>query len=142
MPPWLLALRAAEAEATALVGPDTYRAWYRYLAVVGGAVPHEHDHELPLGAASPAAPSALTGSHSRAAIRASRSRKAIVLSPRLLGLGRKPGDVVDPPMAQRARRKDLFQQQGCREDAALGDGASVLGEPWYADAGHGEVAYL
>jgi cyclopropane-fatty-acyl-phospholipid synthase len=28
---WLLALRSAEAEATALVGPDTYRAWYRYL---------------------------------------------------------------------------------------------------------------
>jgi cyclopropane-fatty-acyl-phospholipid synthase len=28
---WLLALRSAEAEATALVGADTYRAWCRYL---------------------------------------------------------------------------------------------------------------
>jgi cyclopropane-fatty-acyl-phospholipid synthase len=28
---WLLALRSAEADATELVGPDTYRAWYRYL---------------------------------------------------------------------------------------------------------------
>lgn len=28
---WLLALRTAEDEATALVGADTFRAWYRYL---------------------------------------------------------------------------------------------------------------
>jgi len=28
---WLLALRSAEFEATAMVGPDTYRAWYRYV---------------------------------------------------------------------------------------------------------------